>query len=144
MTLDGSACPGGNKLKFLDQAQLSMYAGRLMPIISRKAVATLLVSFSVWGLTACSSGGSNSGGSQPTTPVVTPVATPTVASISPAKLAAGVADTSLTVTGTNFTSPSAVQVGSVVEPTTYVSATQLTATISASQLAPDRVSRSSF
>ena len=97
-------------------------------------------SLSVLCLIGCSSGGSNngstgtgtgsSGGS--TTP---PVVTPTVTSVSPTKLAAGAAATTLTVTGTNFISTSALQVGGVVEPTTYVSTIQLTASIPASQLA---------
>jgi len=110
-----------------------MYAKRLMTTTSlRRAVAVLLVSIPAWCLTACSSGGSNSGSSGGGT---TTVSTPTVSSISPAKLTAGVANTTLTVTGTNFISTSTLQVGGVVDPTTYVSASQLTATVSASQLA---------
>ena len=110
-----------------------MYAKRLMTTTSlRRAVAVLLVSIPALCLTACSSGGSNSGSSGGGT---TTVSTPTVSSISPAKLTAGVANTTLTVTGTNFISTSTLQVGGVVDPTTYVSASQLTATVSASQLA---------
>ncbi|MGO4516433.1 beta strand repeat-containing protein [Terriglobus sp. 2YAB30_2] len=99
--------------------------------IFRRAVVALSASFCVWFLTACSGGGgsnssSNGGGNT--------VATPSVTSISPTKLAAGNAAVTLTVNGTNFTSTSSVQVGNVVVPTTYVSATQLTAAVPASLL----------
>ncbi|HWG18483.1 MAG TPA: IPT/TIG domain-containing protein [Acidobacteriaceae bacterium] len=57
-----------------------------------------------------------------------------MSSISPGKLSAGAAATTVTVAGTNFTSASSVQVGTVVEQTTYVSATQLTASVPAAQL----------
>jgi hypothetical protein len=50
-------------------------------------------------------------------------------------LPAGSPATSLVVTGTDFIATSAVQVGGVVEPTTYGSAKQLTASVPASQLA---------
>ena len=52
----------------------------------------------------------------------------------PAKLLAGSGTTSLVITGTGFVATSSVQVGGVLEPTTYGSATQLTASIPASQL----------
>ena len=99
-----------------------------------RVVLVFLASLSVYGLTACSGGGSSStsSGGATTTP---PAAVPTVTSISPAKVDAGTAATPLTVTGTNFTSTSAVQVGGTVEPTTYVSATQITASVPAGQLA---------
>ncbi|MDE3105223.1 MAG: IPT/TIG domain-containing protein [Acidobacteriota bacterium] len=74
---------------------------------------------------------SSSTGSQGTT--VTP--TPSISSINPAKLSAGAATTTVTVTGSGFISGSAVQVGGINEPTTYVSATSLTVTVPASQLA---------
>lgn len=48
---------------------------------------------------------------------------------------AGSPDTQLTVTGTNFQSNTTVQVGGVAEVTSYVSATTVKATVSASQLA---------
>ena len=59
---------------------------------------------------------------------------PTVTSISPASVSAGAAATTLTVTGTGFISTTAIQLGGTLEPTTYVSATQVTAAIPASQL----------
>jgi hypothetical protein len=58
-----------------------------------------------------------------------------VSSISPANVTAGAAATTLTVTGTGFLSSTNIQVGGTVEPTTYVSATQVTAAVPASQLA---------
>jgi trimeric autotransporter adhesin len=79
-------------------------------------------------LTGCSSGTSSSSS---TTPAVTP---PTVTSVSPSTVPVSAAATTITVTGTNFTSSSVVQVAGVTEPTTYVSATQLSATVPASVL----------
>jgi uncharacterized repeat protein (TIGR01451 family) len=62
-------------------------------------------------------------------------AQPTVASISPTKVAAGSAALTLTVNGTGFVSgTTAIQVGDVVEPTTFVSSTKVTAAINAEQL----------
>ncbi len=76
------------------------------------------------GLTSC--GGSSGGGSQPA---------PAVSSISPASVTAGNGPVTLTVNGSGFLSATTVQVGGVAEPTTYMSSTQLTATIPASQVA---------
>ncbi len=47
---------------------------------------------------------------------------------------AGAAATTLTVSGANFTSLTTVQVGGTIEPTTFVSSTQLTTALAASQL----------
>ena len=60
---------------------------------------------------------------------------PSITSISPAKLNAGAAAATLTISGSGFGSTSAVQVGGTLEASTYVSATQLTATVPATQLA---------
>ena len=60
---------------------------------------------------------------------------PTVTSLSPANLAAGSATFSLTVTGTGFVNSSVVQFAGAARPTTFVSATQLTATIDAADVA---------
>ena len=70
-----------------------------------------------------------------TTPVTPTAANPTVSSISPAVLPSGAAAMSLIVSGTGYTTSSSVQVGGVVEPSTNVSATQLTAAVPAAQLA---------
>ena len=68
---------------------------------------------------------------------INPVAqnNPTVASINPAMVAAGGAGFTLTVTGTNFVNGSTVRVGNSNRATTFVSATQLTATIAAGDIA---------
>ncbi len=83
----------------------------------------------------CSSGSSGSS-STVTSPVATStVVTPTVVSVSPAKLIAGAAATTLTVTGTGFLSSTTLQLGGVLENTTYISSTQVSASIPAAQVA---------
>ena len=71
------------------------------------------------------------GGSNNTDPDVTP---PTVASLAPATAAAGSPDTPIVVTGSNFDDPSVVSFGGHPLTTTWVSATELHATIPAAQL----------
>ena len=61
--------------------------------------------------------------------------TPTLTSISPASADAGSGDFTLTVNGTNFASNSVVNFNGVAEPTTFLSATQLTATVSNAEIA---------
>jgi trimeric autotransporter adhesin len=60
---------------------------------------------------------------------------PSVTSISPTSVTAGSAALTLTVNGSGFESSSVVEVGATAEATTYVSATQLTATVPAGQIA---------
>jgi hypothetical protein len=84
-------------------------------------------------LTGCSGSATGNGASSGTTLPVT-VNAPTVSSVAPSALAYATAAT-LTVTGSGFTSSSVVHIGSNVEQTTFVSATQLTATVPAGQLA---------
>jgi len=60
---------------------------------------------------------------------------PTTTGLSPASVTAGQPGLTLTVTGTNFVSGSVVQWNGASRPTTFVSATQLTAVISATDLA---------
>ncbi|HTC93262.1 MAG TPA: IPT/TIG domain-containing protein [Terriglobales bacterium] len=60
---------------------------------------------------------------------------PTLASISPNSAVAGSAPLTLTATGTNFVDTSAVQVNGASRSTAFVSGTQLTATLLASDLA---------
>ena len=91
----------------------------------RFSVATLIVLALLFMVTSgCSGGGSNS--STPNTPSITTLST------SSATVGSGA--TQLTVTGTNFTSTSIVQWASSNIATTFVSSTQLTATIPASNL----------
>ncbi len=65
---------------------------------------------------------------------VTPNPAPAVSSISPASVAAGGADFTLTLYGSNFVSASVVQWNGAARPTTFVNNSQLTATISASDI----------
>src|SRR3954464_4038640 len=89
------------------------------------AVICVCSSFLVLG---CSSG--SSGSSTSTAPV-----TPMVSSIAPSAVLAGSAATTVTITGTGFTSSTIIELAGVSEPTTYVSSTQVTAIIPTSQLA---------
>lgn len=73
---------------------------------------------------ACSGGGSNSNPS-----------TPSITSLSLTTATVGSGDTQLTITGTNFTNSSTVQWANSPIATTFVSSTQLTATIPAADLA---------
>jgi hypothetical protein len=58
-----------------------------------------------------------------------------VTSISPTTVVAGSAQLTLTVNGTGFLSTTTVQVGGIPDVSTYISPTQVTATVSASQIA---------
>ena len=94
-------------------------------------LALSLSAFLPFSLLGCAAG--NSGpGTTPTPPTVTAA---TITSIAPAAAPVGTAATTLTVNGTNFLSTSVVQVAGVSEATTYVSATQLQASVPASLLA---------
>lgn len=69
------------------------------------------------------------------TSATTTTAAPTISSLSPANASAGGSAFTLTVTGKNFTSGETVYWGSTALATTYVSETQLTAAVTASQIA---------
>lgn len=60
---------------------------------------------------------------------------PVITTLAPSSLVMGSPDTVLTLTGTGFVSTSLVQINAVNFPTTFVSATQLKATIPAAQIA---------
>jgi hypothetical protein len=62
-------------------------------------------------------------------------ATPSLTSLSPASATAGGASFTLTVKGTNFASDAKVQWNGSVRATTFISSTQLTATITAADIA---------
>ncbi len=81
-------------------------------------------------VSGCSGGGSGSGGGGGNN-----VPTPVISSISPTSLSAGSSAQTITVMGSGFTSSSVIEVGGVAEVTTYVSSTELTATVPATQLA---------
>src|SRR5271168_2889310 len=106
-----------------------------MKIALVRVVCCLCLGVSV-SIMGCGSGSSSSSTTptSPTTPTTPTVISPTVISLSPAKVAAGAGNTTLTVTGTGFDSTTAVQVGDVVEVTTFVSSTQATAAVQAAQL----------
>jgi len=97
-----------------------------MKILARLALSLGLVTCVY--ITGC--GGSSSGTQAPP-----PASSPTVSSISPTTVPAGSGSLSLTVNGTGFVKTTTIQVGSVADATTYVSSTQVTATVTTAQLA---------
>jgi len=94
--------------------------------ISAGLALTLGLGVSVF-LTGCSGSSSNT-----STP---PQSSPTVSSITPTTVQAGSPQLTLTVNGTGFVNTTTIQVGGVADVTSYVSSTQVTATVTASQLA---------
>ena len=74
------------------------------------------------------------GGQSPADFTIAPPASPVLASVSPNTLGTGTAATTLTVTGSGFVANSVVQWNGSSRPTTYVSNTQLTVNIPASDL----------
>ena len=70
--------------------------------------------------------------------VTAPLPAPTLSSLSSSTVARGGAGFTLTATGTNFVPSSVVQLNGMSRPTSYVSPTQLTATIPASDIASAR------
>ena len=85
-------------------------------------------------LLGCASSSSSTAGQGSTSGGGTSSAALTVSAVSPSSVAAGAAAT-LTVTGTGFTTTTAVQVNGTALPTTFVSSTQVTASIAAGQFA---------
>ncbi len=77
------------------------------------------------GGSSSSSGGNGGGGN---------TVTPTVSSISPTSVMAGSGPLTLTVNGTGYLSTTTIQVGGIADQTTYVSGTQVTATVEPAQL----------
>ena len=110
-------------LKVVSFCRLQFFSVRLLALVP-VLVFTVLMN-GCGGGSASGSGGSGSG----STP------TPAISSISPTSAMAGSGALTLTVTGTGFLTTSQVQVAGTTEPTTYVSATQLTATVPATQIA---------
>ncbi|MGI4760329.1 MAG: IPT/TIG domain-containing protein [Janthinobacterium lividum] len=84
-------------------------------------------------LTVATPGGTATSASSFT--VLLPNPAPTISRLSPASAVAGSGATTLTVTGTGYVNSSVVQFNGVALPTTFVSATQLTATVPATALA---------
>ena len=77
------------------------------------------------------SNGPSSGYSGPTCFTITPANAPTLTGLSPTSAVAGSPAFTLTVTGTNFVAGSRVIFGDDALTTTYVSATSLTAAVTA-------------
>jgi YVTN family beta-propeller protein len=98
---------------------------------------TALLTLGPHSITAVYSGDGNFAGSTSapvTETIVTPNPVPTVTSLSPTTGLAGGPSFTLTINGTNFTSTSSVEWNGVALTTTFVSATQLTATVPSGDL----------
>src|SRR5215470_2329096 len=109
---------------FIRNTQLQ--AGIAASDIASPATAQVSVS------TPPSAGGGTSGSLAFT--VTTPSPAPTLTSVSPVSVPASGSGFTLTATGSNFTSASVVRVNGADRPTTFVSGTQLTATIPAGDI----------
>jgi trimeric autotransporter adhesin len=92
------------------------------------AVVCLMIAVFVSGCGSSSPAGSSGGSTPP------PAQTPLITSVAPMSVPAGSAAMTLTVTGSGFLSTSVVRVNGTASPTTYVSPTELTATVPASDL----------
>src|SRR5512132_1956798 len=88
--------------------------------------------FLIAALVGCGGGGSTSASTSTNTTVQNAV--PAVTTLSPASATIGTAVTTLTVNGSGFTSSSTVLWNGNARPTTFVSATQLQATLQASDV----------
>lgn len=130
LTIDGSNFINASSASFNGQAVATTYVSsiRLTASVPASAIATA-GSFPVTVTNPAPGGGTSSA---QTFTVNNPA--PTTTSIAPSSVLAGSAATSLTVNGTNFVGSSTVRFNGTSVTTTYVSATQLTATIPASQL----------
>src|ERR1051326_8486149 len=84
-------------------------------------------------LVGCGGGGSTS--TPPTTTTTPNNAVPAVTTLSPASATLGGSVTTLTVNGSGFISSSTVMWNGSARPTTFISATQLQATLQASDIA---------
>jgi trimeric autotransporter adhesin len=75
------------------------------------------------------------GGTSAAVNITVAAGSPTITSTSPNSILAGSANTTITITGTNFFSTSVAMIGTTALPTTYVSNTQLTTVIPADSIA---------
>ncbi len=91
--------------------------------------ANLIATIGSAGVTATNTGGS------PSAPATFPIVAPTITSLSPTSATAGGSTFTLTVNGTNFLSGASVQFNGTGLTTTFVSATQLTATVASTLIA---------
>jgi hypothetical protein len=99
---------------------------------SNKIAHLILILFLVFPLVNCGGGGGSST-TPPTPPPPSP--SPSISSLNPASVVAGVSAFTLTVNGQNFVSGSKVWVNNVERPTTFVSSQQLKADVAVSDIA---------
>lgn len=112
-----------------DRSRQCLGLGQLMN--SKAALFRRLVILGIVSLVFLAGcGGGSSASSPPPPPAV-----PSISSVSPNSAVAGGAPFTLTINGTNFVAASAVNFGGMAVATTFVSATQLTAAISAAAIA---------
>src|SRR5215472_172127 len=109
-------------------------------VVTQGAVAVQVANQASCTSGVCMSNSANLSIMAPTTPspasdVQSLPLAPRLTSIAPASVAMGGGDLALTATGTNFTSASVVRVNGAMRPTTFVSATLLTAAILATDIA---------
>jgi hypothetical protein len=109
----------------------SMESQRVSRRVIRIHLRLFVLLLAVIGMSAC--GGSSSSTSISPPPATNPV--PSIISLSPSTATAGGAAFTLTVNGSNFISTSVVQWNGGGTTTSYVSATQLTASITAADIA---------
>ncbi len=102
-------------------------------VLAADVAAQGSVAVQVVNPSACTGGNCASNGA--TLSVIPPPPAPTLTSISPASMTSGGPAFTLTATGTGFVGSSVVQVNGNARPTTFVSATQLSAAIPASDIA---------
>lgn len=98
--------------------------------VTLRVVTSILVALTLAIFMSCGGGG---GGSSSTPPTLNPV--PSVTGLSPSSAMAGAATQTLTVNGTNFVSTSTVAYNGAAHTATFVSSTQLTISLSASDQA---------
>lgn len=130
----GSCGPGG-----ATTCDLGSIASGASATVTITATATTSGTFAASASAATSSYDSNSANNQATASTTFTgsfyAPAPTVSAISPSLVQAGSADFLLTVNGTGFNPASAINLGISALPTSYVSPTQLTANITAAQVA---------
>ena len=130
LTVNGSGFVNGSTVQWNGSALPTTYvsASQLTASVS----ASLIASQGTANVTVQNSGGA---ASSPLPFTINQPVAPSLSSLSPNSAAAGGAAFTLTVNGSGFVSGSAVQWNGSALPTTYVSASQLTASVAASLIA---------
>jgi hypothetical protein len=122
-TTDGSS-PSASGCSSTPSASATLYTGPIT--VSQSEILSAI---------ATASGYCNSGVATAAYTIQAPVAVPTIGNLSPTSATVGGSAFTLTVNGTNFDSGSTVKWGSTALTTTYVSSTQLTASVPANLIA---------